>query len=473
MKRWLRNTFMHNRLYFRNIAVLFLVLMAVGSCQRRQAGLDVYHEALALAEQGDAPEALKTLQRAGELTRTDSLRALVYSQMGTLYFGQRLLDRSLESYRQAYAVDLRARDTLGLIYDLRDIGNVLRATEDGQDSCIVYLKEARRLAIATANMPMQRDVESQMAGYYLYNNQLDEARQLLFPAMQHIAPENQSGLLFMMADYYHRAGQRDSAALFCRQLLACGNLYTRQAAHRMLAEYCLADGKTDEAMDHLRQYEQLTDSVHKQNDAEGMRRTAALYDYSLRERQAATLRSRLVVAVASVLVLAALLAAQLLYFSRRRMHYRLKVERLEQLLERYRSRQTDVRMNGITLERNPEKATEAVPPQFSETAIAKTIGRFLSDAHPQAMGDDDFHLLEDAIDACHPAFLQRLQEFSRLTPQERRVCLLLKAGVAPAGIAQLTAHTRQSVTNTRARLYKKAFGRSGSPAEWDEFIQSL
>jgi len=449
-------------------------LLLICACHQRQPGLSVYHEALALAEQGDAPAALKRLQRAGELARTDSLRALVYSQMGTLYFQQRLLDRSLESYRQAYAVDLRARDTLGLIYDLRDIGNVLRATEAGQDSCIGYLEEARRLAVATANEPMQRDVESQMAGYYLYHDQLDEARRLLFPAMAHIGAENRSGLLFMMADYYHRAGQRDSAALFCKRLLDGGNLYTRQAAHRMLAEYCMADGRGDEAMAHLRQYELLTDSVHRENDAEGMRRTAALYDYSLRERQSATLHGRLVVAVASVLVLAALLAALLLYYSRRRMHYRLKVERLEQLLERYRSRQADEQRPPVPATA-PEPADQvaAVTPRFGDTAIAKTIDRFLSDAHPQAMGDADFHLLEDAICACHPGFLRQLQEFCRLTPQERRVCLLLKAGVAPAGIAQLTAHTKQSVTNTRARLYRKAFGRPGSPSEWDEFIQSL
>ena len=503
----------------RRCTVLIAVLLAVCSCGRRQAGLDVYHEALALADRGDAPAALKTLQRAGELARTDSLRALVYSQMGTLYFGQRLLDRSLESYRRAYAVDLRARDTLGLIYDLRDIGNVLRATEDGQDSCIACFEEARRLAIAVGNEPMQHDVESQMAGYYLYHNQLEEARLLLFPALQHIGAENQSGLLFMAADYYHRSGQRDSAVCYYRQLLAQGNIFTRQAAHRALAEYCMADGLTDEAMEHLRQYESLTDSVHKQNDAEGMRRTAALYDYSLREQQAATLHGRLVMAVASVLLLVALLVVVVLYYSRRRMHYRLKVERLEQLLERYRSRQTDVRlktdvrMDGTAESRNPEitesrndrtsesrndrtsesrndrtsesrndditefreneQASETEPPQFSNTTIAKTIDRFLSDAHPQAMGDDDFHQLEDAIEACHPAFLRRLQEFCRLTPQERRVCLLLKAGVAPAGIAQLTAHTKQSVTNTRSRLYIKTFGRSGAPAEWDEFIQSL
>jgi len=436
--------------------LLVLLTAALCSCHQRQAGLAEYHEALALMEKGDAPAALRQLQRASELAATDSLRALIQSQMGTLYFSQRLLDRSLQSYRRAYDIDLSAHDTVGLIYDLRDMGNVLRATTGSEDSSLVCFEEARRLAVASGNVPMQRDVESQMAAYYLYRNRLDEARRLLLPAMQFMGDDNQSGLLFMMADLYHREGRRDSATFFYRQLLEHGNLYTRQAAHRALAEYCMADGQTDEAMRHLRLYEELTDSVHSENDAEAMRRTAALYDYTLREQQAHRLQWRLMLAVAVGLLLVLALVAILLYVSRRRMHYKLKVQRLEQLLEKYR-------------QQNDTPAATAI----TDTDLYRQIDRFLSDSHQQAMGDDDFHLLANTIEQYYPGFLNRLQEFCRLTPQERRVCLLLKLGLQPAAIAQLTAHTRQSVTNTRSRLYKKAFGRQGKPAEWDEFVLSL
>lgn len=101
------------------------------------------------------------------------------------------------------------------------------------------------------------------------------------------------------------------------------------------------------------------------------------------------------------------------------------------------------------------------------------IERLLSDHAQQPMNDADWHQLEDSILQEDATFVSRLQEFCRLTPQERRVCLLLKLGISPAGIAQLTAHTKQSVTNTRSRLYEKAFGRKGKPSQWDEFILSL
>ena len=443
-------------------ALTVLALTLLSACKRQQAGLETYHEALALMERGDAPAALKKLEQAGEQAQTDSLRALVESQKGTLYFAQRLLDRSLQSYQNAYEIDKRACDTIGLIYDLRDIGNVFRATAGREDSCLAYFQQAQTLAIATQNLPMQRDVESQMAGFYLYRNQLDKARELLIPALQHIDSTNQSGLLFMMADLYQRSGQRDSAAYFYRQLLQHGTIYTRQAAHRALADYALADGKTDEALAHVQMYEQLSDSVHKENDAEALRRMSALYDYSLSERQAAKLRTQLIVAIATVLLLALLLLSVVLYYSRRRMHYQLKVEKLEHLLEK---------SNAMMSEKRPPSPTnEETKKKFP---VFQKMERLLNETQQQALGDDDFHDLEEAVDSLHPDFLRQLQEFCRLSPQERRVCLLVKTNMPPAAIAQLTAHTKQSITNTRSRLYKKAFGRAGSPAEWDEFIRSL
>jgi len=439
--------------------IVMVLLAVVCACSQRQAGLREYHEALSLIEQGDAPSALKKLEQAAELATTDSLLALAHSQMGTLYFSQRLLDRSLSSYRQAYDIDLRAADTLGLIYDLRDIGNVLRSREETEDSCIAYFERAQQLAIASGNVAMQRDVESQMAAYHLYHNQLAEARRLLFPALQHIDDSNRSALFFMMADLYTRAGQPDSAVPYYKQLLTCGTVFTRQAAHRALAERALQQGDNTLALSHLQQYEQLTDSVHKTNDAESLRKTAALYDYTQHERQSASLRQRLIVAIALVAILLLSVVALFFFFSRRRMHYQLKVERLERLLADYR--QQDDREGAATR------------PFLSNAPIRQHIERLLSDHAQQPMNDADWHQLEDSILQEDATFVSRLQEFCRLTPQERRVCLLLKLGISPAGIAQLTAHTKQSVTNTRSRLYEKAFGRKGKPSQWDEFILSL
>jgi hypothetical protein len=53
------------------------------------------------------------------------------------------------------------------------------------------------------------------------------------------------------------------------------------------------------------------------------------------------------------------------------------------------------------------------------------------------------------------------------------VSLLIKVRVQRKDIAQLTAHSKESVASTRSRLYQKVFARKGSSKDWDDFVLSL
>jgi DNA-binding NarL/FixJ family response regulator len=135
------------------------------------------------------------------------------------------------------------------------------------------------------------------------------------------------------------------------------------------------------------------------------------------------------------------------------------VQQLEQLLSDHRRRdeQTTARQQQI----------------LTQTPIYRRIVQLLSDTAPKPLTDEDWHILADTIDKTHPDFTRHLNEFHRLTPQELRITLLIKAGIAPADIARLTSRSKQSVSSTRSRLFLKVFGRKGTPAEWDEFVATL
>ena len=437
--------------------VLVPLLLTLWSCQQKQAGLAEYHKALSLIDQGDAPAALNLLEKAAGLATTDSLRALVESQKGTLFFNQHLLDRSLTSYQRAYTIDLRAGDTLGLIYDLRDMGNVYRAQDN--DSCLVCFRQARELAIAFGHLPMQRDVESQMAGYYLYHDRLQEARELLLPALAYTDSANASGLHFMMADLYHRSGMRDSATLYYRKVLAHGSLYARRGAHRQLADYALDMGQTEEANAHMHWFGVLTDSMLGENDAEALRRMTALYDYSLRERENVRLEKLVMFISAAALVLILVLTFIIFYYRKKREVFRLRLKQMELLVAEHQNK--------------PERLTAEERSALNRTSIVRHIQGLLADIHQPTMTNDDWQQLEELFAQSLPQFLPRLQEFCQLSLQERRVSMLLRLGNTPTDIAQLTAHSKQSVANTRSRLFEKAFGRKGTPADWDQLVASL
>lgn len=432
--------------------LIFLLLLSACGNQRAQR---YYEEGLALANEGDAPQALEKFRKAADYARNDTLRAAVYSEMGHLLFVEGLQEDALVAFRKAYEVDVRLGDTLGMACDLRDMGNVYR-TREADDSCLTLFNEALRLASLSEDSDMVLEIGSQLAGYHLWHARYEEARRLLLPALRAM-PDN-AGIRFMAADLYRHTGPRDSAYFYCKRA-AESELIHRQMGHKWLAELLLSEGRVQEAMQHLEQYEMLTDSLQQEIDTEALRRTNALYDYTRHAQQNARLHVRLTVAVATIVVLVALLLVASFWYSRRRLHYRLKMQQLEQLLSDYRHR------DGQTKERQQQILTQ--------TPIYRRITQLLSDTAPKPLSDEDWHILSDTIDKTHPNFTQHLQEFHRLSPQELRITLLIKAGIAPADIARLTSRSKQSVSSTRSRLFLKVFGRKGTPAEWDEFVATL
>lgn len=81
--------------------------------------------------------------------------------------------------------------------------------------------------------------------------------------------------------------------------------------------------------------------------------------------------------------------------------------------------------------------------------------------------------LAEAVEKVYPKFHDRLLDLCKLNEHEYHVSLLIKIGIQPSIIATLTAHSRESITATRRRLYEKAFNKKGAPKDWDDTILSL
>ena len=436
--------------------LILLSTIFLAGCTANQ-GRQSYEEALRYIEQGDAPQALACLKEAAELTTDDSLCLAIYNDMGHLLFDEGLQEQALGAYQNAQEISRAMADTLGMAYAQFDIANIYR-TRDDDDSCVYYFDTAMSLALSQGDSLLATDIRNQQAGYYLWHKDYERARQLLSPSLSH-DEEMTGGTCFMAADLYRQTGPADSTRYYCKLLLQNEETGLRQMGHKWLADLLLAEGQVEEAAKHLQQYELLTDTLMQETDTEALRRISALYDYSQREQENARLEQRNIIAVAIIMVLILVLVAAMLYFSRRRMKYRMKVQQLEHLLADYRQRD--------------EKATERQNGIMADTPICRHINRLLSDSRQPSMTDEDWHILEDTFAKIRPTFLSRLQTFHKFSSHEMHICLLLRLGLQPAALAQLTAHSKQSVSSTRSRLFEKVFGQKGTPAQWDEFILSL
>lgn len=440
----------------KQILLLLLSTILLAGCTANK-GRQSYEEALRYIEQGDAPQALACLKEAAELATDDSLRLAIYNDMGRLLFDEGLQEQALGAYQNALETSRAMADTLGMAYAQFDIANIYR-TRDDDDSCVYYFDTAMSMALSREDSLLATDIRNQLAGYYLWHKDYERARQLLSPSLSKEI-EMTGGICFMAADLYRQTGPADSTRYYCQLLLQNEETGLRQMGHKWLADLLLSEGQVEEVAKHLQQYELLTDTLMQETDTEALHRISALYDYSLREQENARLEQRNIIAVAIIIVLILVLVTAILYFSRRRMKYRMKVQQLEHLLADYRQRD--------------EKATERQNGIMEDTPICRHINRLLSDSRQPSMTDEDWHILEETFVKIQSTFLSRLQTFHKFSSHEMHICLLLRLGLQPAALAQLTAHSKQSVSSTRSRLFEKVFGQKGTPAQWDEFILSL
>ena len=404
------------------LSLLLSAIFLAGCTASR--GRQSYEDALRYMEQGDAPQALACLKEAAEYTTDDSLRMCIYNDMGRLLFDEGLQEQALGAYQMALETSQAMADSLGMAYVLFDMANIFR-TRDDDDSCVYYFDTAMSLALSQKDSLLATDIRNQLAGYYLWHKDYERARQLLSSSLSQEA-EMTGGICFMAADLYRQTGPADSTRYYCKLLLQNEETGLRQMGHKWLADLLLSEGQVEEAAKHLQQYELLTDTLMQETDTEALRRISALYDYSLREQENARLEQRNIIAVAIIIVLILVLVAAILYFSR-----------------------------------------------LTDTPICRHINRLLSDSRQPSMTDEDWYILEDTLAKIQPTFLSRLQTFYKFSSHEMHICLLLRLGLQPAALAQLSAHSKQSISSTRSRLFEKVFGQKGTPAQWDEFILSL
>ena len=476
--------------------------------------LSYYYAGRIYSDLEDAPQALDYFQKVLECEPQDSLAALAHSQMGSLLLRQRMVTASIEHVQAAYEYDVQQADTTGMIFDLRDMGNAFRCTEDEVDSCLNYYEEALRLATEQGDALMQEELKGSIAVYLIQTDSLQAAWQLLHPLLVDINQRDASSastLRSTAAEYYLKTGNTDSACIFFEQLTESGTLYAKQEAYRQLAKHSLAKGDLQKAADLLLNYEKYTDSIAITMQTEALSQADALFNYRLWERENQRLmktmtKTKTIAAGAIGLLLLSGFTmlflhernkrkhiAQLLHMERmkevqeqqykRSLAYmeenEKKMKELEEQMEKAGQENTLLRKTIQKLKYANELASiqmqehQQADKQVKSSSIYQRIQILLNNKESIGMNDKIWKELEEVVEQAYNGFLKRVEDLCPLNWQERNLCLLLKAGFTPSNIAILTAHSKQSISSTRSRLYERSFLEKGTPSQWDEFILSI
>ena len=476
--------------------------------------LSYYYAGRIYSDLEDAPQALDYFQKVLECEPQDSLAALAHSQMGSLLLRQRMVTASIEHVQAAYEYDVQQADTTGMIFDLRDMGNAFRCTEDEVDSCLNYYEEALRLATEQGDALMQEELKGSIAVYLIQTDSLQAAWQLLHPLLVDINQRDASSastLRSTAAEYYLKTGNTDSACIFFEQLTESGTLYAKQEAYRQLAKHSLAKGDLQKAADLLLNYEKYTDSIAITMQTEALSQADALFNYRLRDQEndqlTKTLTKTKTIATAAIgLLLLSGFTMLFLHERNKRKHIAqlLRMERMKEVQEQQYKRslaymeENEKKMKELEeqMEKTGQENTllrktiqklkyanelasiqmqehQQADKQVKSSAIYQRIQIRLNNKESIGMNDEIWKELEEVVEQAYNGFLKRVEDLCPLNWQERNLCLLLKAGFSPSNIAILTAHSKQSISSTRSRLYERSFLEKGTPSQWDEFILSI
>ena len=221
---------------------------------RRHLPEAYYYAGRVASDLGDAPQALdyfgKALEAMPEGAMTD-LRNRVVSQMGTLFYRQRMYPEALEMYKQSLACDSLLGDSLGMAFSFRDIGKAYIGLEK-QDSTLFYLLQANRICEAIQDSTIAYSIQNSIAGIYASRREFDLAKMYLERVLYGTPVYEKSAVHFTAGVLCQMQNQLDSAAWYYKEAIRRGSVHTQWAAYGNLSQIVLAQGNPDAAIRYLK-----------------------------------------------------------------------------------------------------------------------------------------------------------------------------------------------------------------------------
>lgn len=310
---------------------------------------------------------LKAL-RDEEKIEDHALLGRIHNHIGMLYAYQKVYEKALPFQKKAVENFHLINDSTGQVFALRDLGRTFLML-GLQDSSII----CNQKAIALMRKRIIPSVYTELAGFYIDRQRLEEAHGLLRTSLQNVAkPQAKYPVYLVLGELYKKSGQIDSA---CFYLQACINSAplpeTRAGGLFHLKEIALEKGQWEQAALLSKQYELLKDSIEQGKNAESIRNVQAFYSYNEIEQDLweARLYASKQKSFYSLLITACLflLTVALLRF----IHYR---RERKSLLQRLKANEEQIQRNEQTL-KNISDVKDSLQ---NEIQIYKTTERQLS-----------------------------------------------------------------------------------------------
>ncbi len=473
----------------------------------------LYYAGRHTAKLHDTPSALRYFHRAHELIASDSTNVLngwICSQFGYLYSQQMLYEESRRYFTGALRYNMVSKDTMSMIYSIRDIGGSYQMVGD-KATCDTCLHKALRLAEAKRDTMMIRNILCSLTDNNIEMARYDSAKVYLRPLLKNIYRHEESPIYTNASKIYLYEGKLDSALFYIEKVLDVGTILGKMTAYRNRTRIDLMRGDVAAARGDFENYVLCIDSVNRITASEALAKAAATYDYSMKEQDNMRLHEEnqrkslwvWMLTLACVALLSMLLWGYT-FMKKRRAEEKNRSLSLEkafdehgQYIDRMPLEKTqevnktidnflkksdemthDIKkvQKGIALLKKDLLAILDIPAAELEAKIDLQDVIALFKTHLKRAttpSDEDWKRLEESIMAAFPTFLQIVPDDLTLNAMEEKVCWLTKLKFGSKEISHLINKSPQGVDSIRSRLYLKIFKKKGTTKDFNDFIKKI
>ena len=466
-----------------------------------------YYQGKYYVQHNDAPQALKCFQKALDMSDDNTplaFKSKIYSQSGTLFFYQNLFDDAIAMYEKSFKCDSVLNDTVDMVHSLRDMAQTLRHM-DKKARSEQMLVEAYDMSKKIKDKALTQTISLVLASLYLDNNEVNRAYGIFCNELKHVDADMQSPVCCLAMEIYFKENRMDSVYSYCKQLMSNGTLFAKETALKRLIAYYNSKGDSASSNKCVYEYISISDSIRKISAVETVSRMHNLYNYGLKEKENTELRIENIerlYALGFVILFSSLLIVILAYinvkrqkriieFKRLNEHLaemneracvqnriitekdKAEISRLKEILDKQGAEQLDV----VNEYQNRLSMLEGIIREKDKTVESERIKIFNiisnSISKNKIISPDSWNEIYEAMDISCPQFKKKLFELSSLKSREYKICILVKLGLQNSDIATVMCRKANTITYSRANLYKKILGKEGTAKDFDKFIKSL
>lgn len=386
-------------------------------------------------------------------TENLKLRSLVYSQLGYVYSKQNNLLFAQNYYNKAFYVSRQTKDTIGMLYGLRDMAIAYDYNGDKTRAIRIFDK-AKCLMEKVNEDNIKQEINLQIADCYLNVNE-DSVKKYMFLSL---SPKLSSNAAYVAFGYYYLQNMDDSAKYYLKQMLIRGkDVQTRYDACERLTKLSFDNDDFKTANTYYGLSLAYLDSLWLENQHDKEVKGKALYEYVCQTDQISKLeksnsRKELLIMLSFIVIV--VITSLFLFYWQMTIVKKLQVQ--NKLKDWKISTSRFYHVNDLN---KREIIKEAELEQYLSS------GKHL----PEEL----WKKLEGQVEIYYKGFKERLYSCSSLSEQEFHVCLLVKIGIGTSKIAILTSRAQSTISTAKQRIYKKITHEKGTAEQFDNLLESI